>query len=92
MVFYDKCSSEISIQTVNVIDVQPSTALEDYAFMTKCKPRQRRRFRAEEEVDRWTIPKSLFKDYKFDNEKYLDRCFEFDWECSRILRVVKVPE
>lgn len=92
IVFYDKVATNIKIQTVNVIEVEPSTALEDYSFMTKCKPRQRRRFRAAETIDRWTIPKSLFKDYKFDNEKFLDRCFEFDWECSRILRVVKTPE
>jgi hypothetical protein len=40
----------------------------------------------------WGLPISLFKDYKFDNEAHLADCFEFDWSCSKILRVVKNPE
>ena len=27
----------------------------------------------------WSIPISIFKDYKVENDSYLDKCFEFDW-------------
>jgi hypothetical protein len=37
----------------------------------------------------WGIPISLFRDYKFDDQAHLAECFEFDWKCSKLLRVVK---
>jgi len=33
---------------------------------------------------KWTIPKSLFKGYKYDNAYLYKKCFEFDWNLSRI--------
>lgn len=38
----------------------------------------------------WGIPKSLFKDYKFLDDKYADDCFEFDWNQSKITNFVKL--
>lgn len=42
----------------------------------------------------WSIPISLFKDYKFDNDviytqDLFRKCFEFDWKCSKIAKLVK---
>ena len=39
----------------------------------------------------WSIPISLFKDYKSDNEYILNKCFELDWSCTRITRLIKDP-
>jgi len=40
----------------------------------------------------WDFYKSVFKDYRPDNPQLLDQCFEFDWECSKIPRVIKTDE
>jgi len=40
----------------------------------------------------WTLPISLFKDYKFDNKAKLNKCFEFDWASSKVEKVIKNPE
>ena len=40
----------------------------------------------------WDFFKSVFKDYKPDNEVLLDACFEFDWECSKIPKIIKSPD
>lgn len=37
----------------------------------------------------WDFNKSVFKDYKADNALLLDQCFEFDWSCSKIEKVIK---
>jgi len=37
----------------------------------------------------WTLPKSLFAAYKFDTDEHLANCFDFDWRCSKIDRMVK---
>ena len=31
----------------------------------------------------WSFERSIFKDYKADNEELLRECFEFDWSCMR---------
>ena len=40
----------------------------------------------------WDFFKSIFKDYKADTESLLADCFEFDWQCSKIEKVVKKEE
>lgn len=40
----------------------------------------------------WDFFKSVFKDYKPDKPALMNECFEFDWECSKIEKVVKLPE
>lgn len=37
----------------------------------------------------WDFFKSVFRDYKPDNDILLDECFEFDWSCSKIEKIVK---
>jgi len=37
----------------------------------------------------WDFKKSVFKDYIPDNEIILSRCFEYDWNNSKIPKIVK---
>lgn len=37
----------------------------------------------------WDFNKSVFKDYKADTASKLQECFEFDWSCSKIEKVIK---
>ena len=40
----------------------------------------------------WDFNKSVFKDYKADNADKLAECFEFDWSCSKIEKLIKSEE
>lgn len=40
----------------------------------------------------WDFSKSVFKDYKADTVNKLDECYEFDWESSKIPRIIKNEE
>ncbi|CAD8171615.1 unnamed protein product [Paramecium pentaurelia] len=41
----------------------------------------------------WTFPISIWaKDFKFENEDLLKKCFEKDFTCSKISKVVKNPD
>ena len=40
----------------------------------------------------WDFSKSVFKDYKADSVNKLEECFEFDWERSKIPRIIKNEE
>jgi len=37
----------------------------------------------------WGIPISIFKDYRFDNDHTFNQCFDFDWERTKIPKLVK---
>jgi hypothetical protein len=41
---------------------------------------------------KWRFQLSLFKPYKYDTEKQFDKCFEFDWKCTKMPRLVKDVE
>jgi hypothetical protein len=40
----------------------------------------------------WDFFKSVFRDYKPDTEALLLDCFEFDWSCSKIEKILKSEE
>jgi len=40
----------------------------------------------------WDFNKSVFAQYQYDSEAVLHACFEFDWECSKLSKILKVPE
>ncbi len=40
----------------------------------------------------WDFKNSIFKDYVIDTDELLRKCFEFDFKCSKIPRLVKNEE
>jgi hypothetical protein len=87
---------------LNGVDMETVEATEGHSYVnTKAEslldinsfilaiPRLRRMFKPPSVKAEWGIPISLFKDYKFDNDKLFNNCFEYDWENSRIPRLVK---
>lgn len=40
----------------------------------------------------WSLPISLFKNYRFTTDKLINECFEADWAATRIPRIVKNPD
>ncbi|CAG9323140.1 unnamed protein product [Blepharisma stoltei] len=89
---YPGCKIQVDICDANVKDNQKGPNLLSLEE-TSPKPRVPRRKFVPLVVKRaWGIPISIFKDYKFDDEELLRKCFEFDWERSKIPKLVKDPE
>lgn len=44
------------------------------------------------EPTKWDISKSIFKDYKFLDDKLIDECLDFDWSQSRLSSWIKPHE
>mmetsp|Transcript_6029 Transcript_6029/g.5632 ORF Transcript_6029/g.5632 Transcript_6029/m.5632 type:complete len:199 (-) Transcript_6029:158-754(-) len=63
----------------------------DHRSKLPCIPRPPPKFHEKKERIKtpWDFFKSVFKDYKPDTPKILDECFEFDWNCSKITKLVK---
>ena len=40
----------------------------------------------------WDFFRSVFRDYKPDTDSLLNDCFEFDWSCSKITKIIKDEE
>lgn len=40
----------------------------------------------------WSFPISIFKDWKKDDDEYLRKCFETDFNNTRIGRIIKSQE
>jgi len=40
----------------------------------------------------WSIPKSFFGRYKFDNDAIITKCFDWDWQCSTLDKMIKDPQ
>ena len=57
------------------------------------KPRQIFYVEKEPEDDiEWGIPVSFFAQYRADNEHIINKCFEFDWNCSVLPKIIKDQE
>ncbi len=39
----------------------------------------------------WTFPKSFFAKYNFDTDLVIGKCFDFDWSCSTLDKMIKDP-
>ena len=37
----------------------------------------------------WDFKKSVFRDYIPDNEHILSKCFDYDWDNSKITKIIK---
>ncbi|CAG9313733.1 unnamed protein product [Blepharisma stoltei] len=83
----------VNIHAVNIRNVIGDECGVKYTFNVKPRIIGRVYQPPLEEIERipWSIPISLFKDYKFDTEETLNECFEFDWRYSRLANFVKNP-
>ena len=64
-----------------------STIIEDLSSLVRPPPREPPT-RAKQRVP-WDFKKSVFASYQPDTETFLNTCFEFDWECSKIPKIIK---
>ena len=61
-----------------------------------CLPRPKRMRKKKKKVvkikPKWQMEKSIFKKYQNEGPKLIERCFEFDWKCSKIEKIIKSEE
>lgn len=84
----------LKVPKTNIIEnVVQTEQLLDKTFLTNmvCIPRPPpKNLKGREKVKTpWDFGKSVFKDYRPDNAQLLEQCFEFDWSCSKIEKVIK---
>jgi hypothetical protein len=41
---------------------------------------------------RWTYPKSIFTRWVPDDAELINMCFEYDWDCSKVPKIVKTDD
>lgn len=39
----------------------------------------------------WSLPKSFFAKYKYDTDLVIGKCFDWDWRCSTLDKMLKDP-
>ena len=39
----------------------------------------------------WSLPKSFFGKFKSDNDMIIGKCFDYDWRCSTLEKMIKDP-
>lgn len=61
--------------------------LEDLTILIRPPPKEPPSRAKEKEP--WDFKKSVFAPYYPDSDTLLNSCFEFDWECSKISKVIK---
>ncbi|EAS06061.2 hypothetical protein TTHERM_00853000 (macronuclear) [Tetrahymena thermophila SB210] len=77
---------------INVITTQqqsPSILSSDYESNIKCIPREKEIFYKINFSDQWHKGISLFRNYIEDSEELEDKCFEEDWNNSKISYIVQ---
>ncbi|CAI2363827.1 unnamed protein product [Moneuplotes crassus] len=81
---------------VNISPIGPQNTVKidlDYLDSIYCRPRPPIYVPKEPEkpapTPTWEQEKSVFKKYRVDNTKLLGKCFEFDWNCSKIENMIR---
>ncbi|EGR33095.1 leucine rich repeat protein [Ichthyophthirius multifiliis] len=95
---YNDQIENIQIQYINKIEIQKSEKLFDSYFnpLITIVPRTRDPkyipAKKKKQKVKWTFPISLFAKWQPDNEEILNKCFDFDWDNSKIPQKVKNKE
>lgn len=66
----------------------PNLFTKEYEPIVESRPRWPETFFKINFTNEWTFEKSIFSTYIRDSDDLLDKCFEFDWENSRLDKVL----
>ncbi|KAL4450444.1 hypothetical protein ABPG74_019342, partial [Tetrahymena malaccensis] len=65
----------------------------DLIYIPQIKLRPRIQLQGREQLQlaaqMWDFQQSLFKDFRMEDESLMKKCFEFDWECSKINQLIR---
>jgi hypothetical protein len=91
-VFYGNTAKPVNMKNVNMCVVEKAVDLLHIETKLHAVPRPAPKLYSPTVVTQkriWGIPISIFKDYRFDNDHTFNQCFEFDWERTKIPKLVK---
>ncbi|EGR30607.1 leucine rich repeat protein, partial [Ichthyophthirius multifiliis] len=96
LIFFENEQKTIQIKEFNFIQYNKYEKIidtqDDYNPLIQLRPRifYQRLYNTQQDIKQeWNLKYSLFKDFKFDSEDLFIKCFEIDWECSKINQIVK---
>ena len=87
----DEIVETICVPKTNIIEniIQKDQLItKTYLTDLKAIPRPARRKQRPRPKSPWDVSKSVFKTYQDDTDALLTRCFEFDWNCSKIPKMI----
>eukprot|EP00357_Protocruzia_adherens_P001184 CAMPEP_0115016550 /NCGR_PEP_ID=MMETSP0216-20121206/27513_1 /TAXON_ID=223996 /ORGANISM="Protocruzia adherens, Strain Boccale" /LENGTH=922 /DNA_ID=CAMNT_0002387047 /DNA_START=323 /DNA_END=3091 /DNA_ORIENTATION=+ len=95
--FGEEVIKTVKVEKLNYMEVERLKELENKEAVlsrARAKPRQglQKLPQKERPPTPWSVERSIFKGYKPDSQSLLNRCFEVDWNCSRIPRLIKDAE
>lgn len=90
-IFYGTEPVPIKVTEVNLLHNTPTSTLQDHNQIVIPRPLPKIYVPTLKKRD-WKYENSLFRDYRIDTDELLDKCFEYDWSCTRLPRIVKDPE
>ncbi|KAL4486412.1 hypothetical protein ABPG72_007198 [Tetrahymena utriculariae] len=80
-------STNLNISVANVANQA------DLIYIPQIKLRPRMQLQGREQLQlaaqMWDFQQSLFKDFRLEDESLMKKCFEFDWECSKINQLIR---
>jgi hypothetical protein len=82
----------IMVPQTNVIEnIIQNDQLITKTYLTNLKaiPRPKRRNQRPRPKSPWNVSKSVFKTFQDDTPTLLGRCFEFDWACSKLPKMIR---
>jgi hypothetical protein len=95
----DKIFVDVDLKNMNYehIDVHNHTIIDDeYLPKISTKPRTRDPVYVPPKKKKkrviWTFPSSLMYKWRMDDAELINLCFEYDFECSKVTKIIKDPE
>ena len=74
-------TQEVKLLTVSFLN-------ENHANRIACPRPKQKKVKKFKIVKEWKFEESVFKNYKRDTKSLLDACFDFDWRCSKLEKVL----
>lgn len=94
IIFWGNIKVMLFISNLNQIEAQGIVCSNKNVFQTEPRTPKLEYIPPPTEMEKipWSIPVSLFKDYRLDDDHLLNECFEFDWKHCKIPNMVKDPQ
>jgi hypothetical protein len=85
--FHDELTKRMCILAVNVMNSEGTVVTNEATLEVVPRPVFKMYHPSGAGASRWSIAKSIFRDYRFDNNTLLHKCFETDWSHTKLERM-----
>ena len=95
----DKAFADVELKNINyeLVDIHRNKIIDDdYTPLISIKPRTRDPVYIPPKKKKkrviWVFPISLMYKWRMDDAELINLCFEYDWECCKVPKIIKDPE